>query len=86
MSYQAIAEMAQDHDLAGRVQACAAQEVDSDPYQWTAANMLTVCADPGWAQAWESARAGDNPAPGRDPGVVTDGMILSAVQAHLGRG
>lgn len=73
--------MAQNADLAARVQAAAAQELDVDPYSWQASNMLDLCASPGWDQAWSSAEAGGNQAPGRDPAVITDGMILSAVQA-----
>ena len=78
--YWDVALMAQDTDLTRRVQACAAQEQDGNPYTWTADNMLDVCASPGWADAWASALAGGNETPGRDPAVITDGMILSAVQ------
>jgi hypothetical protein len=73
--------MAQNQDLAARVQACAAQEIDGDPYQWTAANMLDLAASPGWDAAWSSALASGNETPGRDPAVISDGMILSAVQS-----
>jgi hypothetical protein len=44
-------------------------------------------SSPGWGAAWDSALAAHPPAtepdyePGRDPGVITDGMILSTVQA-----
>jgi hypothetical protein len=85
MGYWEIAEMAQDLDLAARIQAAAAQEITDDrsPYAWQAENMLDLCASPGWDAAWSSAAAGGNEAPGRDPGVITDGMILSAVQSIL---
>jgi hypothetical protein len=82
MGYFDIAQMSDDADLQGRVRACAAQEITTDPYQWTAANMLEVCAAPGWDQAWASALAAGNETPGRDPAVITDGQILSAVQAQ----
>jgi hypothetical protein len=39
-----------------------------------------LAATPGWAEAWESAVAGGIVSPGSDPGVITDGMILAAVQ------
>jgi hypothetical protein len=84
MGYYEIATMAQDNDLAQRVQACAAQEIDGNPYQWQTENMLDLCASPGWDAAWASALAGGNETPGRDPAVITDGMILSAVQAIPG--
>jgi hypothetical protein len=42
-------------------------------------------SSPGWGAAWDSALAGhpDDPdyKPGRDPAVITDGMILATVQA-----
>jgi hypothetical protein len=46
--------------------------------------MLIVAASPGWSEAWAAAGAADPPIefPGRDAGVITDGMILSAVQAQ----
>jgi hypothetical protein len=52
---------------------------------WVANNRYVWAASPGWGAAWDSSLAGhpDDPAyePGRDPGVITDGMILSTVQA-----
>lgn len=76
MAYWDIAMMAQDPDLYGRVQACYAQEKPA-----AVINMLVLAASPGWDAAWASAVAGGNETPGRDPAVITDGMILSAVQA-----
>jgi hypothetical protein len=47
-------------------------------------NRYVWAASPGWGGAWDSALAGhpDDPAyePGRDPAVITDGMILATVQ------
>lgn len=83
MAYWDISAMSVDADLQRRVQACAAQEQDGDPYAWTAANMLRLAASPGWADKWASAIAAGVPDPGRDPAVITDGDILSAVQAIL---
>ena len=74
--------MSADPDLTARVASCAAQEVPgANPYGWAAEHMMLLAAEPGWAEAWDSAVAGGNEAPGRDGAVVTDGMILSAVQA-----
>ncbi len=73
--------MAGDSDLTLRIQACAAQEIDGDPYEWTRDHMLTLAASPGWSEAWASAVAGNVERPGKDPGVISDGMILSATQA-----
>lgn len=78
MSYWDIAEMAQDVDLNARIWACAAQE------HLDTVNILRVCSAPGWDAAWASAIAGDVDRPGKDPGVISDPMILSAVQAEAG--
>ena len=81
MSYWDIAEMTADGDLQRRAQAAAAQEQDGDPFAWAAENMIHLAASPGWDAAWASAVAAGLPRPGKDPGVITDGMILSGVQA-----
>jgi hypothetical protein len=81
MSYYDVATMSADPDLTSRVAACAAQEGRPDPREWAADNMLTLAASPGWGEAWASALAAGNDSPGRDAAVISDGMILSAVQA-----
>lgn len=81
MSYWDIALMAGDNQLTQREAAAAAQEQDGDPMTWALANGMKLAASPGWADAWASALASGNTEPGKDPGVITDGMILSAVQA-----
>jgi hypothetical protein len=81
MAYWDIAQMSADIDLTSRVAASAAQEGIPDPRNWAGDNMLLVAASPGWSDAWASAVASGNEFPGRDPAVITDGQILSAVQA-----
>ena len=81
MSYWDISEMSRSTSLTNREKAAAAQEIAADPYEWVAQNVLRLAAQPGWDAAWASALAAGNPDPGRDPAVITDGMILSAVQA-----
>jgi hypothetical protein len=85
MAYQDIADMAVSSSLRRRVAASAAQEdaTITDPDDWTAVNRYKWAAAPGWDAAWASAVAGNNPDPGSDPGVITDGMILSQVQTLL---
>lgn len=81
MSYSAIARMVTDTDLQMRITACAAQEGIIQPERWSEAKRWDLAVTPGWAAAYASALA--NPEierPGDDPGVITDGMILSAVQ------
>lgn len=81
MSYWDISQMSADMDLTSRVSAAAAQEHKSDnPRQWAADHMLELAASPGWSEAWASALAGGNLEPGRDGAVITDPMILAAVQ------
>lgn len=88
MSYHAQHQMAYDSALNGRVTAAVASEnqagnTEADPERWTADNRHYWAASPGWADAWESALASDNPDPGADEAVITDQQILSAVQSLL---
>ena len=66
-------------------QAAASEDVSSDPDRWTYENRRDWAAAPGWDAAWESYRAAHPDEPDLDPGldeaVITDGMILSQVQA-----
>ena len=87
MSYLAIAQMQQHPGLRQRITACCAQEGAADPEQTMNDIMWTVCASAGWDEAWDYAvalaiQAGPQNAtdPGMDPAVITDAMILSAVQ------
>lgn len=86
MSYTGIGLAAQDSDLQRRVAACVAQEQDTaEPYPPTRASeiMWSCCGEPGWGEAYASALASDNPAPGADPSVIPDAWILTAVQKWL---
>lgn len=79
--YSTIATMANDSFLARRLTAAAAQEGKSKPYEsWVNEYRWELASTPGWSAAWESAVASGNPNPGDDAGVITDGMILAAVQ------
>lgn len=80
-TYDSIADVADSASLARRVTACASQEGDPSPETWTYQHRWQYAAQPGWGAAFASAEAGGNPDPGADPAVVTDGQILSAVQA-----
>lgn len=83
--YLTISTVADDSHMVRRVSACAAQQnAPGDPVQWAYDNRYTWAASPGWAAAWDSALASDNPNPGADPAVITDGQILSQVQTMLG--
>lgn len=89
MSYLSISQAATDPLLRARIAACCAQESTSglhatqlaDGIQWQ------CCGEPGWGEAWESAKAaGGGDDIGADPAVITDPMILAAVQKHLAKG
>ena len=80
MAYWDIAQMSSDTDLNSRIAACASQEGKPEPRDWAWAHMLQICSSPGWAEAWASAVSAEVGLPGRDPGVISDAMILAAVQ------
>ena len=89
-SYWHIGLCASDPDMQSRVAACAAQQqsqganIIGDPFAWALEHRLTWASSPGWGAAWESALVAENPAPGRDPAVISDGMILATVQQLAG--
>ena len=91
MSYLTQSAISGSYGMIQRVAQCAAAEADNaefdgDPDVWTYENRRTWAAAPGWDAAWESAMVG-HPDPAYDPGmdeaVITDGMILAAVQSLL---
>ena len=80
--------MADDPYLRLRVASCAAQEgcaedFGIDPDAWMLEWRRVWASAPGWDEAWESAQASGVAEPGSDPGVVTDSMVLSQVQAMM---
>ena len=95
MSYTTITQSANDPALQARVQAATVQEAWNNPavadspfaadVQASAFNgarlVWPVCASSDVEAAYASALAAGNPNPGGDESVVTDGMILSHVQA-----
>lgn len=81
MTYANIAAITRSTSLIDRMTAAAAQEDKPIPYDsWVRERMWDFAATPGWAEAWGSALAGGVADPGASEGVITDGMILSAVQ------
>jgi len=81
MSYKSVADMADSFTLNRRITAAAAQESIDNPQGWVNVYRWEIAGQPGWDDAWDSAVAGGVPDPGADEGVITDGMILSGVQA-----
>lgn len=85
MGYFEQSQLAFDTDFALRVSACVSVEDPSvEPGAWAADNRWRMAAQPGFADAYSSAVAADVPDPGRDPSVISDAQILSAVQSLLG--
>ena len=85
MSYNTIADAAQDADLRRRVAACFAQETDGveQPEALAAIHMWRIAADSDLAAAYAYGVDTDVANPGRDEAVVTDAAILAAVSAIL---
>lgn len=83
MSFTDVANMAKNGDLRERIAACVACEgvIDPHPTKWADDYQWAIVASPEWDVAWASAVAGNVERPGRDAGVITDGMILAAVQS-----
>lgn len=87
MTYSAIALAAQDEHLRRRIAACIAQEDPTDerhPIAHADAVIWQACGSPGWGDAYAYAIATNVEDSGDDPAVITDGMILAAVQPLLG--
>jgi len=96
MGYLTQNEIANNASMMNRIaQAAAEQNIGTpvlDADRWAYDNRRDWAAAPGWDDAWESYKAshpddGDPetpaPDPGADEGVITDGMILSQVQAMM---
>lgn len=81
MAYSDIALLSSDNDFILRTTACATTEGEADPKQWAMDHQWQMAATPGFGEAYASAIVSGIVRPGNDPAVITDGMILSAVQA-----
>jgi hypothetical protein len=82
MSYATIHQCANDAEFQGRVtSACAQENTPPEPYSAMYNNRYDIAAKSDIEAAYASALAAGNPHPGGDEAVITDGMILSAVQS-----
>jgi hypothetical protein len=93
-SYLSISAIATDQWMHERMMAATTQQsylgsaplVHPNVFAWVDANRYVWAGSPGWGAAWDSALAGHPPEtepdyePGKDAGVITDGMILATVQ------
>lgn len=85
MAYFDVFALTQDTDFYARCAACYATETapgtGDNPNAWVSEHIWDIAGAPGFGDAYASAVAGDVPNPGRDPSVISDAEILSAVQA-----
>jgi hypothetical protein len=85
MSYLTQSKIAANQAMNERVIQCAVGEQISDGQNWAYQHQREWAAAPGWDDAWEYAlnvhSSDQNYDPGTDEAVITDGMILSQVQA-----
>jgi hypothetical protein len=91
VAYYDIAQLSGDADFIARTAAAYATESLTDPERDNASNWATLhawdmAAAPGFGDAYASAIAGNVERPGKDPAVITDAQILSAIQAIMGAG
>lgn len=83
MTYNTIATMAADGDLQQRFIGCAAQENVENPDTWVLANRWELVTDTGIEAAYRSAQETGLAGIGKREDVITDGAILSIVQAQI---
>lgn len=79
MSYKTQAMLAADNAVSVRVAACAATLGQENPAAWAMEHSWRFSAEPGWDAAYASALEADDPDPGGNEAVITDGMILASV-------
>ena len=82
MSYNTINACANDQAFAARLNAAAATQGSADPVADAYLLRWQVSVASDIEAAYASALAAGNPNPGGDESVITDQMILSAVQAN----
>lgn len=85
MAYHDIALLSSDPDFLARTAAAYAVEALQDPDRenasdWANQHAWDMAAAPGFGDAYASALANQVPSPGKDPSVISDSQILSAVQ------
>lgn len=90
MNYLVQSQIVGDHHLISRAAACAATLGVSGPLQWAARHSWELVASPGWVDAYiasgklpEGDPAAASFTAGADPAIITDEMILAAVQSLL---
>ena len=83
MSYRTQALLAVDEHIIDRVTACASTQGRQAPQRFAYEHAWKLSAEPGWDAAYAYALNAGTVDPGNAESVITDGMILSAVQAII---
>jgi hypothetical protein len=88
MAYHDVFLLTQDFDFLARVTACYAvetlgQDNAENPNAWATVHIWDMAAQPDFGDAYAYALNTGNTEPGKDPAVITDAQILSAVQAIM---
>jgi hypothetical protein len=86
MSLSTIADLAEDTDFKRRVKVVVVtNSIDTNPDSWLNENMLKVAAYEGFEEAYETALEQEYAAsPGRNPDVISDEQITTAVKSIAG--
>jgi hypothetical protein len=81
MAYYEVSLLARDPDFQSRIAACYGTEtMAQDPESWALMHQWIMASQPGFGDAYTYALNSGVPNPGRDPAVITDAQILTAVQ------
>lgn len=81
MAYSDVALLSSDNDFILRTRAAVTQEGEPDPVTWSIDHQWQMAGAPGFGDAYASAVVAGVVRPGNDPAVISDPMILAAVQA-----
>jgi len=81
MAFFDVSLLAGDNDFIQRIRACASTEGELDPIGWTQAHIWQLAGTPGFGDKYGYAIETGVQNPGRNQSVISDGDILSAVQA-----
>jgi hypothetical protein len=77
--------MGQSQGLLRRIAGAAAEQGAENPFMWANNYIWKLASHSDWVSAWDYAEASktvnQNPDTGARDDVITDGMLLSAVQA-----
>ncbi len=81
MSYLSQASLVDDVQPRRRIVAGASISGVDDADSWAHQNRWRFATQHGWESAYETALDNGKPKPGEDQAVISDAMILAAVQA-----